>query len=121
VLPVHTAVPLAQDGQIRLLAVGSARRAEAAPQVPTMAEAGFPAVEVDLWYGLFGPARLPADYVRRLNAELNAWLAEPGTREQLRTQGMVPAGGTPEELGELVRRDLQRWAEVIRRAGISAD
>jgi tripartite-type tricarboxylate transporter receptor subunit TctC len=121
VLPVHTAVPLAQDGQIRMLAVGSERRAEAAPEVPTMAEAGFPAVRVDLWYGLFGPARLPADYLRRLNAELNAWLAEPATREQLRVQGMAPAGGTPEELGELVRRDLQRWAEVIRRAGITAD
>jgi len=121
VLPVHTAVPLAQDGQIRMLAVGSTRRPEAAPDVPTMAEAGFPAVEVDLWYGLFGPARLPGDLVQRLNAELKSWLAEPATREQLRAQGMVPTGGTPEQLGALVRRDLQRWAEVIRRAGITAD
>ena len=121
VLPVHTALPLAQDGQIRMLAVGSERRAEAAPDVPTMAEAGFPGFQVDLWYGLFGPAGLPAEYVQRLNADLNAWLAEPGTREQLRNQGMVPAGGTPAELGELVRRDMQRWAEVIRRARITAD
>jgi tripartite-type tricarboxylate transporter receptor subunit TctC len=121
VLPVHTALPLAQDGQSRMLAVGSDQRAEATPDVPTMAEAGFPGFQVDLWYGLFGPAGLPADYVQRLNADLNVWLAEPGTREQLRNQGMVPAGGTPEELGELVRRDLQRWAEVIRRARITAD
>lgn len=120
-LPVHTAVPLARDGRIRMLAVGGERRAETAPDVPTMDEAGFPAVRVDLWYGLFGPAGLPGDHVRRLNAELNAWLAEPGTRERLRVQGMVPAGGTPEALGELVRADLRRWAEVIRRAGITAD
>jgi len=80
VLPVHTAVPLAQDRQIRMLAVGSTRRSEAAPDVPTMAEDGFPAVEGDLWYGLFGPVQLPGDLVRRLNAELNSWLAEPATR-----------------------------------------
>jgi tripartite-type tricarboxylate transporter receptor subunit TctC len=121
VLPVHTALPLAQNDLIRMLAVGSERRAEAAPDVPTMAEAGFPGFQVDLWYGLFGPARLPAELVQRLNADLNAWLGEPATREALRGQGMVPAGGTPEELGELVRRDLQRWAEVIRRARITAD
>ena len=120
-LPVHTAAPLARDGRLRMLAVGSERRAEAASDVPTMAEAGFSAVQVDLWYGLFGPAGLPGDHVLRLNAELNAWLAEPETRERLRVQGMVPAGGTPEELGELVRRDLRRWAEVIRRAHITPD
>jgi tripartite-type tricarboxylate transporter receptor subunit TctC len=121
VLPVHTAVPLARNGQIRMLAVGSAERSEAAPEVPTMAEAGFPNVRVDLWYGVFGPAGLPPEKVARLNAALNEWLAAPGTREQLRAQGMTPAGGPPERLAELVRRDLARWAEVIRHAGITAD
>lgn len=121
VLPVHTALPLAAAGQIRMLAVGSPQRAAAAPQVPTMAEAGFPGAEVDLWYGLLGPAGLPPALVRRLNAELNAWLRLPATQEQLRVQGMTAVGGSPEDFTAVIARDLKRWAEVIRQAGISAD
>jgi tripartite-type tricarboxylate transporter receptor subunit TctC len=121
VLPVHTALPLARDGRVRMLAVGSERRVETAPEVPTMAEAGFPEVRVDLWYGLFGPAGLPDDLTRQLHAAMTEWLAEPGTREQLLAQGMAPSPGSPEELGQLVRRDLARWEDVVKRAGISAD
>ncbi|PWS36410.1 Twin-arginine translocation pathway signal [Falsiroseomonas bella] len=121
VLPVHVAGPLARDGRIRILAVGSARRVESAPDVPTMAEAGYPDVLVDLWYALLGPAGLPDDFVGRVNADLNAWLAEPATRQQLLAQGLVPTPGTPADLAALIRRDLARWADVIRRAGISAD
>ena len=121
VLPVHTALPLAQAGQIRLLAICGDRRSDVAPDVPTLAESGFPGSQADLWFGLFGPAGLPADFVRGVNADLNAWLAEPRTREALLAQGMKPAGGTPEALGELAKRDFARWADVIRRGGISAD
>lgn len=121
VLPVHVAVPLARDGRLRILAVGSERRAAAAPDVPTMAEAGYPDVLVDLWYALLGPAGLPEAFVGRVNADLNAWLAEPATRELLLAQGLVPAPGTPAELAALIRRDVARWAEVIRTAGITAD
>ena len=121
VLPVHTAVPLARDGRVRMLAVGSARRVDAAPEVPTMAEAGFPEVEVDLWYALLGPAGMPAELVRRLNADLNAWLADPASSAALVAQGMVPTPAAPAELAELIRRDLGRWADVVRRAGITVD
>lgn len=121
VLPVHVAVPLARDGRLRILAVGSERRVDTAPDVPTMAEAGFPEVLVDLWYALLGPAGLPEEFVRRLNADLNAWLAEPATRDLLLAQGLVPAPGTPADLAALIRRDVARWAEVIRVAGITAD
>jgi tripartite-type tricarboxylate transporter receptor subunit TctC len=121
VLPLHTALPLAADGRIRLLAVGSRQRSAVAPQVPTIAEAGFPGAEVDLWYGLLGPAGLPAPLVARLNAALQDWLLLPATRDQLQAQGMMPAGGTPDAFGALIRRDLERWAGVIRQAGISAD
>ena len=121
VLPVHVAVPLARDNRIRILAVGSERRADAAPEVPTMAEAGFPEVLVDLWYALLGPAGLPEEFVRRVNADLNAWLAEPATRDLLTAQGLVPTPGTPADLAALIARDLARWADVIRRAGITAD
>jgi tripartite-type tricarboxylate transporter receptor subunit TctC len=121
VLPVHTALPLARDGRIRLLAVGSARRLETAPEVPTFAEAGYPDVLVDLWYALLGPAGLPEELVARLHAAMAAWLAEPATRGTLLAQGMAPTPGTPAELAALIRRDLDRWAGVIRRAGISAE
>jgi tripartite-type tricarboxylate transporter receptor subunit TctC len=121
ILPVHTALPHVGSGTVRMLAVCGDRRAEVAPDVPTLAEAGFPGAQADLWFGLFGPAGLPEEFIGRVNADLNAWLREPATRQALQAQGMQPAGGTPEALGELARRDLQRWAEVIRQAGISAD
>ncbi|MFH5924108.1 tripartite tricarboxylate transporter substrate binding protein [Roseomonas xinghualingensis] len=119
-LPVHTALPLAQAGQIRMLAVGSETRAASAPDVPTLAEAGFPGVQADLWYGLLGPVGLPDALVRHLNAVLNAWLAEPATAEALKAQGMIPTPTTPEAFGELVARDHARWARVIRDAKITA-
>ncbi|MBL6077080.1 tripartite tricarboxylate transporter substrate binding protein [Belnapia sp. T18] len=121
VLPVHTALPLAADGRIRLLAVGSPQRSPAAPAVPTMAESGLPGAEVDLWYGLLGPAGLPATLIARLNAVLGDWLRQPATQGALAAQGMTPAGGTPEEFAAVIARDLARWAEVIRRANISAE
>jgi len=121
VLPVHTALPLAADGRVRLLAVGSPRRVASAPMVPTFAEAGVPGVEVDLWYGLLGPAGLLGDLVRRLNEGLRDWVNSPATAEALRAQGMVPAHGTPEQFAALIARDLERWARVVREARISAE
>lgn len=121
VLPIHTALPLAQDNRIRMLAVGSAQRLASAPQVATFAEMGFPGAEVDLWYGLLGPAGLAPAQVARLNAALNEWLALPATREALRAQGMLPVGGPPEGFARLIAADLQRWARVIRTANIRAE
>jgi tripartite-type tricarboxylate transporter receptor subunit TctC len=121
VLPVHTALPLAADGRIRLLAIGSPARTAAAPQVPTIAEAGFPGAEVDLWFGLLGPAGMAPALVTRINALLGAWLALPATVEQLRAQGMAPVGGTPDAFAAVLRQDLDRWGRVIRTAGITAE
>lgn len=121
VLPLHTALPLAEAKQVRLLAIGSPARAAAAPGVPTMAEAGFPGVEVDLWYGLLGPAGLPASLVARLNGAVDAWAHLPATQDQLRAQGLQPVGGTPEAFAGVIAEDLARWAGVIRAAGISAE
>ncbi|MFT8243446.1 tripartite tricarboxylate transporter substrate binding protein [Roseomonas sp. BN140053] len=120
-LPVHTALPLVGNGQIRLLAVGSLQRSPVAPDVPTLTESGFPGAQADLWFGLLGPAGLPPALVARMNADINAWLAEPGTREQLRAQGMQPAPNTPDAFAALVKRDFDRWAQVVREAGISAE
>ena len=103
VLPVHTALPLAADGRARLLAVGSPRRSAAAPAVPTMAEAGFAGAEVDLWYGLLGPAGLPPALVARLGGVLGDWLRLAPTAEALRAQGMSPVGEHPGGLRRVAR------------------
>jgi tripartite-type tricarboxylate transporter receptor subunit TctC len=121
VLPVHTALPLAQDGRVRLLATAGAARSAAAPELPTLAEAGFPGTQADLWYGLLGPAGLSEDFVQHTHAALAAWLAAPATAAALRAQGMTPWPGPPAQLAASIARDLERWAQVIRDARISAD
>ncbi len=120
-LPFHVALPLARDGQLRLLAVGTERRMPEAPDVPTLAEAGFPMTNVTLWFGLFGPPGMPPDLTARLNAEVNAWLAMPETVERLRAQGMMPGGGTPDAFRQQITNDMRHWARVIRDGGIRAD
>lgn len=120
-LPVHVALPLARDRQIRVLAIGSDRRAPEAPEIPTLAEAGFPMTNVTLWYGLFGPPGMPSELVQRYNAEANAWLALPETQERLRAQGMLAGGGTPEAFRRQIETDIRNWAQVIRDGGIRAD
>jgi tripartite-type tricarboxylate transporter receptor subunit TctC len=104
-----------------MLAVMSAERSPAFADVPTLKELGFPSLEVETWYGVFAPAGTPAATVATVNGELNALLAEPDLRELLAKQGMVAAGGPPERLGNLVKRELARWSGVVAAAGIKAD
>jgi tripartite-type tricarboxylate transporter receptor subunit TctC len=120
-LPVHTALPLAESGQIQILAVGSERRASQAPNVPTLAELGVANFEVDLWYGVLAPAGTPEPIVARYNAVLNEILAEPEVRAALEKQGLVPQGGAPAKLADLIAKDRSRWASVVKRAGITPD
>jgi tripartite-type tricarboxylate transporter receptor subunit TctC len=121
VLPVHSALTHAKAGRIRMLAVAQDKRAPIAPDVPTFAEQGVTNSDVDLWYGLMAPTGTPAAVVDKLNGEVNAILAMPDVREALDKQGMMPTPGKPEALGALVRNDFARWAEVIKRAKITAD
>ena len=120
-LPVHTALPLAASGDIRILAVGSEKRAHQAPQVPTLAELGVAGFDVDLWYAVLAPSGTPKEIVGRYNAALNEILAEPNVRTLLDRQGLVAQGGPPERLAELIAKDRARWARVVKDAGISAE
>jgi tripartite-type tricarboxylate transporter receptor subunit TctC len=117
-VPVHTVLPLAADKQVNVLAIGSERRSSLAPDVPTLAEQGVSGFEVDLWYALSAPAGTPKDIVTRYNAVVNEILASPSVREQFGKQGLVPVGGTPQELAALIDKDLPRWAKVVKDAGI---
>jgi tripartite-type tricarboxylate transporter receptor subunit TctC len=110
-----------QSGRLRMLAVMSAERSAAFPEVPTMREQGLAQLEVETWYGVFAPAGTPAAAISKLNADFGALLQDAQMREFLAKQGMAPAGGPPAHLAELVRRELARWTRVVKLAGIKAD
>ena len=120
-LPLHTALPLAADKQIRLLAVGSAARSAQAPDVLTLSEQGVSGFDVDLWYGLLAPAGTSAEVVARYNKVLNEILAQASVREALAKQGMEVKGGAPGQLAELIARDQPRWSKVVSDAGIAPE
>jgi tripartite-type tricarboxylate transporter receptor subunit TctC len=121
ILPVHTALPLAEAGQIRILAVGSQKRAPQAANVPTLAELGVADFDVDLWYGVLAPAETPKAIVDRYNATFNEILAQPSVRALLDKQGLIAQGGPPERLAELIAKDRARWAKVVKDAQITSE
>ena len=111
----------AKAGRIRLLAVTSAQRNAAVPEVPTVAEAGVPGYEAVTWFGLFGPARLPRDVVARVNAEIAKVIGQADVKEKLLSQGTDPLSGTPEVLGDALKRDYAKWARLVRERGLKMD
>ncbi|HUL92236.1 MAG TPA: tripartite tricarboxylate transporter substrate binding protein [Burkholderiales bacterium] len=118
---VSEVVAFAKGGKMRPLAVTTAERAEAMPEVPTVREAGYPAVESTNWSGLVVPAATPPAAIARLNAELASALTNAEVREKFKTYGMTPAPGTPEQFGAFLQSEAARYAKVVREAGIKAD
>lgn len=114
-------VPHVRSGRLRALATTGAQRSTALPELPTVAEAGVPGYEASLWYGFVGPARIPAEIVQRLNAEIVAVLALPEVRERLTSQGVEARSSTAEEFSRLLASDVERWAKVVQRAGIKPE
>jgi tripartite-type tricarboxylate transporter receptor subunit TctC len=117
----NSIAPHVKAGRVRALAVSGARRSAAFPDLPTIAEAGVPGYEVNSWSGIIAPAGLPRPILERLNAAVNATVAAPEVKERLAQLGSESGGGTPEQFGELIRRDSAKWAEVIRRTGARID
>src|SRR5712675_2198965 len=115
--PLQTASPQVANGNARMVAVMSANRAPAFPDVPTMRDLGFPNFVVETWYAIFAPAGTPAPIVAKLSAEIDSILQEPDVRAQLARQGMNPIGGKPERLSNYVRQDLARWKRVVEETG----
>ncbi len=112
--------PLVQSGHARVLAAATERRSAFLPDLPGMAELGFPGFDGSIWFGLFAPTALVAE-VPRLNAALHAWQAQPETTRALAAIGQVPAGSTPAELSALIRADAARFGPLIRDLGITAE
>ncbi len=119
---VYTAIASAishiKAGQLHPVAVSSAQRSASLPDVPTFIESGVPDFEINSWVGLLGPARLPKPIIDRLNAELQAVLKDPVTRDKLNGMGIAPTPGTPPQFGDQIRADLQRYEGVVKKAGI---
>ena len=114
-------LPLVKAGKLRALAVTSAKRSALAPELPTVAENGLPGFDVVGWYGFAAPAKTSKPIIARLNAESNRAIQSAELIERLRTQGLEPAGSTPEEATALIKTDVARWTKVIREAGIKAE
>lgn len=119
--PIGLALPMIKDRRVVALAVSTARRAPALPEVPTVAEAGVPGFEFDTWYGLFAPAKTQRPIINKLSAEVSRILNLPDTRERMATRGGVPKPSKPEEFDRFVREEAAKLAKVVSAAGIKAN
>jgi tripartite-type tricarboxylate transporter receptor subunit TctC len=115
------AVPQVKDGKLRGLAVLSAQRSSALPDVPTIAEAGFPGQEADTLMGVLVPAATPKPVVATLHREIARIVAQPEMKERLDAIGFVPVANTPDEFAAVIAAETTRWGKVIREAGIKAE
>ena len=116
-----TALPHVQSGTLKALAVTTAKRLPALPNVPTVAEAGLPGYEVDLWHGLIAPKGLPRTIVDKINKAANESLTLKDTAEKLATDGVAPAGGTPEQFMATIRKEIDLWKMLAADGVIKAE
>jgi tripartite-type tricarboxylate transporter receptor subunit TctC len=117
---MYAAMPSIKGGRLRALAITSKTRSPLLPDIPTMAESGYPAVEVLNWQGLIGPKGLPADIVKILNTAGNKALQDPGLQKIMLEQGNEIGGGTPEQFAALIKAEAPRWGKVVKDAKIEA-
>ena len=122
---VFTTVPsvigLVKGGRLKPIAVASAQRVPTLPEVPTFVESGVPEYLMDYWYGLFAPAATPRDIQQRLQGALREVLRMPEIQANLDKAGLLPLGGTAEEFTAFVKKDMERWAAVVKAAGIKVE
>lgn len=116
-----TLIPHLKSGKLRALAVTTAKRSPAMPEVPTVAESGVPGYEVTSWNGVLIPAGTPAAIVGRLNTEFNALLNSPDMRERLIASGYEPVGGDADRFGRLIRSEADKWSSVAKKIGLQID
>ena len=120
-LPIHVALPHIRSGRLIALGIGSDKRHALLPDLPTLLEAKAGNVNVDMWYGIFAPKGTPADIVNLYNREINQLLGGEDVKKAFVSQGMDPSGSTPQAFAQLVERDADRWARLIKDQGIKAD
>src|SRR5262249_6452308 len=114
-------LPLARADKLRALAVTSLERSASAPELPTMAESGYPGFEATSWFALLAPAGTPVAVVRKLHLETVKALAQPDLRAKFGELGMEPVGSSPQQLAAIIKADIPKWAKVIRDSGAKLD
>ena len=118
---VATALQHVKSGRLRALAVTTPKRIAAAPDVPTVGESGYPTYEVTNWHGLVGPRGLPKDIVERLNRDVNESLKSKDVEKVLASDGLEPAGGSAQEFASIIKNEIGRWSQVVKRAGVKLE
>jgi tripartite-type tricarboxylate transporter receptor subunit TctC len=116
-----SALPLVKSGELKAIGVTSAKRSPAAPDIPTIAEAGLPGFEATSWFALYAPANLPRDVQMKINAETLRVMALPDVKEKLAGLGLEIATGTPEALSALMQAETAKWAKVVKESGAKLD
>ncbi|MBS0506051.1 MAG: tripartite tricarboxylate transporter substrate binding protein [Proteobacteria bacterium] len=116
-----SALPHVKAGKLRPIAITSAQRSPLLPDVPTVAESGFPGFDVQSWFSLAAPAGTPQPIIAQLNAALNKALATPDVRQRLQDMAATPEPGTPEQLRSFAQAEIQRWREVVKQSGAKAE
>ncbi len=120
-LTIPSIVSMLKAGRLRALAVSSAKRNKALPDVPTIAESGFKGFETESWYGLVAPARTPASVVMAINAEVNRMLGRPDVIDKLAAEGNDPLGGSAEKFAAFLKSEHAKWGAVVKDAGVTVD
>lgn len=118
---IPSAIQLVRGGKLRALAVTSLRRSGGVPEVPTIAESGFPGFDASSWFGLVGPAGLPREIALKLQTEIARILKEPVLREKFIQQGADPIGNTPDEFAQYMKDETAKWAKIVKASGAQAD
>ncbi|HYH43822.1 MAG TPA: tripartite tricarboxylate transporter substrate binding protein [Burkholderiales bacterium] len=121
IVSVASVLPLINAGRVRALAVLSEKRLATLPNVPTSKEAGYPNFQMSIWYGMMAPGGTPREIVTRLHREIARALEDPALRKHMANAGMDPWLGTPEDMGNLLRSEMARYAKIIQSAGIKKD
>ncbi len=116
--PLVTGRALVQDGKLRALGICGLKRSPALPDVPTMAEAGYPSLDIPNWYAILAPGATPKEIITRLNTEVTKIMAMADVKERLANQGVDPRSSTPAEAAAYIKKDVDTWAKVIKDSGV---
>jgi tripartite-type tricarboxylate transporter receptor subunit TctC len=114
-------LPLARNGQVRALAVTSAKRSEFAPEIPTIAEAGVPGYDYSSWYGVYVPTKTPADIIRKLHEDIVSSLAYPPLKQRLGDIATSVTPSSPAQLAALLKSDMELWGPIIKASNIKGE
>ena len=120
-MPVHTVLPQVKQGRLKVLGLAHDKRVAAAPDVPTIHEAGGPKVEASVWYAMFAPAKTPPEIVSRLSTTLRDILRQPDVADTLNKQGLTVNYMTPPELTAMMRRETERWSRIVKEKGLKGE